>query len=75
MTESVLFYTTSHHITPTHAQIGGNVNIWKGAPTTPLTSIAVTKIVADVFKKNNLPPAIATLVSGGAEIGYAVFVH
>jgi aldehyde dehydrogenase family 7 protein A1 len=50
-------------------QIGGNVNLWKGAPTTPLTSIATTKIVAEVFKKNGLSPAISSLVCGGAEIG------
>jgi len=49
--------------------IGGNVNLWKGAPTTPLTSIAVTKIVAEVLKKNNVSPAVASLVSRGADIG------
>jgi len=47
----------------------GNTCVWKGAPTTPLTSIAVTKAVQEVFEANNLPPEICSLVSGGAEIG------
>jgi acyl-CoA reductase-like NAD-dependent aldehyde dehydrogenase len=44
----------------------------KGAPTTPLITIAMTKIVASVFEKNNLPPAIFTAFCGGAEIGQAI---
>jgi len=52
--------------------IGGNVNLWKGAPTTPLTSIAVTKIVAKVLQHNNISPAVSSLVCGGAEIGEAI---
>ena len=46
--------------------------IWKGAPTTPLTSVAVTKIVSSVFEANKLPPAICSLVTGGSEIGEAI---
>ncbi|CRK91225.1 CLUMA_CG004907, isoform A [Clunio marinus] len=46
----------------------GNTVLWKGAPSTPLVSIATTKIVSEVLKRNNLPPAI-TLCQGGAEIG------
>ena len=56
------------------SQIGGNVTIWKGAPTTSLTSIAVTKVLANVLKQNNLPGSIASLVCGGADIGYG-FIH
>jgi aldehyde dehydrogenase family 7 protein A1 len=46
----------------------GNVAIWKGAPSTPLVSIATTKIVTDVLRRNNLPPTI-TLCQGGTEVG------
>lgn len=46
----------------------GNSVLWKGATTTPLISVATTKIVADVFKRNNLPP-VATLCQGSADIG------
>ncbi len=51
-------------------QIGGNVNLWKGAPTTPLCTVAVTRIVAEVLEKNNLPGAICSAICGGADIGY-----
>lgn len=51
------------------ALVCGDTMIWKGAPTTPLTSIATTKLVASVLKENNLPENISTLISGGADIG------
>ena len=44
----------------------------KGAPTTPLIHVAVTKIVEDVLVANSLPPAICSMVSGGAQIGEAI---
>ncbi|KAJ3786065.1 succinate-semialdehyde dehydrogenase [Lentinula aff. detonsa] len=47
----------------------GNATIWKPSPTTPLTSIAVTSIVAKVLEKNNLPGALAGLVTGGQPVG------
>lgn len=47
----------------------GNTFLWKGAPTTPLTSVATTKIMEKVFERNNLPPAICSLVCGGADVG------
>ncbi|XP_058468221.1 putative aldehyde dehydrogenase family 7 member A1 homolog [Malaya genurostris] len=50
------------------ALVVGNSVLWKGAPSTPLVSIATTKIVTDVLKKNNLPP-IVTLCQGGTDIG------
>ncbi|KAJ4836251.1 Aldehyde dehydrogenase 7 member B4, partial [Turnera subulata] len=43
-----------------------------GAPTTPLITIAITKLVAEVLEKNNLPSAIFTSFCGGAEIGQAI---
>ena len=42
--------------------------LWKGAPSTPLVSIATTKIVAEVFKRNNLPTAVV-LCQGGMDVG------
>uniref|UniRef100_A0A3P9AZ04 aldehyde dehydrogenase (NAD(+)) n=1 Tax=Maylandia zebra TaxID=106582 RepID=A0A3P9AZ04_9CICH len=43
-----------------------------GAPTTPLTSVAVTKIVAEVLEQNNLPGSICSMTCGGADIGTAM---
>uniref|UniRef100_A0A6B2FEG8 Alpha-aminoadipic semialdehyde dehydrogenase n=1 Tax=Bothriechis nubestris TaxID=1766655 RepID=A0A6B2FEG8_9SAUR len=54
------------------ALICGNVCLWKGAPTTSLTSVAVTKIIAQVLEKNKLPGAICSLACGGADIGTAM---
>ncbi|KAK4837344.1 hypothetical protein QYF36_004719 [Acer negundo] len=54
------------------ALVCGNCVVWKGAPTTPLITIAMTKIVGEVLEKNNLPGAIFTAFCGGAEIGQAI---
>ncbi|KAK3220280.1 hypothetical protein Dsin_014250 [Dipteronia sinensis] len=54
------------------ALVCGNCVVWKGAPTTPLITIAMTKIVSEVLEKNNLPGAIFTAFCGGAEIGQAI---
>ncbi|KAI0216241.1 Alpha-aminoadipic semialdehyde dehydrogenase [Lamellibrachia satsuma] len=51
------------------AMVCGNTLLWKGAPSTPLTSIAVTRIVASVLEANNIPGAVCSLISGGADIG------
>ena len=50
----------------------GNATLWKPSPTTPLCSIATTKIVSSVLEKNGLPGAVAGLVLGGKDIGEAV---
>ena len=34
--------------------------------------MATTKIIADVLEQNNLPGAICSLVSGGADVGIAM---
>ena len=47
----------------------GNVTLWKGAPSTPLVSVATTKIITDVLAKNDLPGAICSLCQGGTDIG------
>ncbi|XP_063697266.1 putative aldehyde dehydrogenase family 7 member A1 homolog [Culicoides brevitarsis] len=46
----------------------GNSVLWKGAPTTSLVSVATTKIVTEVLKRNNLPPVV-TLCQGGTDVG------
>ena len=50
----------------------GDTLVWKGAPTTPLVSIATTKIVESVLVKNNLPGAVSSLCCGGADVGTAM---
>ena len=47
--------------------------IGQGAPTTPLTSVAITKVVANVLERNSLPGAISALCQGGTEIGVSVY--
>ncbi|CAI9114434.1 OLC1v1015159C3 [Oldenlandia corymbosa var. corymbosa] len=54
------------------ALVCGNCVVWKGAPTTPLVTIAMTKIVAGVLEKNNLPGAVFTAFCGDAEVGQAI---
>jgi len=41
----------------------------KGAPTTPLTSIATTKIIERVFTRNQLPGGLSSMICGGSDIG------
>lgn len=53
--------------------VAGNTQIWKGAGTTPLISVACTKIVADVLEAEGLPGSIASSILGpGATIGDAM---
>jgi len=48
----------------------GNTQIWKGATSTSLCTIATTKIMAKVFEKNNLPGEICAMVLGsGSSVG------
>ena len=54
------------------ALVCGNLLVWKGAPTTSLVTIATTNIIQEVFKKNNINPAVLTTVQGGADIGIAM---
>ncbi|KAK7086425.1 Alpha-aminoadipic semialdehyde dehydrogenase [Halocaridina rubra] len=54
------------------AMVCGDTMLWKGAPSTPLVSVATTKIVASVLEKNKLPGAISALCCGGADIGSAI---
>lgn len=50
----------------------GNATIWKPSPTTPLCSIAVTKIISRVLEENGIPGAVASLVTGGKDAGEAL---
>ncbi|OXB76025.1 UNVERIFIED_CONTAM: hypothetical protein H355_000285 [Colinus virginianus] len=61
------------------AMICGNACLWKGAPTTSLTSVAVTnfyvfdsRIIAKVLEDNKIPGAVCSLICGGADIGTAM---
>jgi len=50
----------------------GNTQIWKGAPSTPLVTVAITKILSDVLEANKLPGAICSAVQAGADVGEAM---
>ncbi|KAL2913764.1 Alpha-aminoadipic semialdehyde dehydrogenase [Polyrhizophydium stewartii] len=50
----------------------GNPVVWKSAPTTNLSAVAVTKILERVLEENNLPGALCSLVTGGADVGEAM---
>lgn len=53
----------------------GNTQIWKPSESLSLTSVACTKIIADVLERNGHPGAIASLICGsGAEVGEMI-VH
>ncbi|KAK9737411.1 Aldehyde dehydrogenase family [Popillia japonica] len=54
------------------AMVCGDTILWKGSETTPLVSIATTKVVAEVLERNNLPTAVASLCCGGSDIGKAM---
>lgn len=51
------------------ALVTGNTTLWKPSPTTPLVSVAVTRLIAPVLEKNGLPGAVASLVCGDVEVG------
>jgi acyl-CoA reductase-like NAD-dependent aldehyde dehydrogenase len=50
----------------------GNATIWKPSPSTPLCSIALTKIISSVLERNDIPGAVASLVTGGKDVGEAL---
>lgn len=54
------------------ALVTGNGVLWKPAPTTPLVSIAVTRILERTLKEHNLPPALCSLVTGGTDVGQSL---
>jgi len=54
------------------AMVCGNSLVWKPAPTTSLTAIAVTKLIESVLIENKLPGGICSLVTGEADVGQAL---
>jgi aldehyde dehydrogenase (NAD+) len=51
------------------AWVCGDVAIWKPSEKVPLCSIACQNIIADVFKKNDVPEGVSCLVNGDRKIG------
>ncbi|EGC35824.1 hypothetical protein DICPUDRAFT_151785 [Dictyostelium purpureum] len=52
------------------SMICGNVQLWKGASTTSLITLAITKIIADVLTANDVDPAIcSTIIGPGRTVG------
>jgi len=47
----------------------GDVTVWKPSEKTPLCGVACQKIIAEVFKINNVPEGVSCLVQGGREVG------
>ena len=51
------------------AWVCGNVCVWKPSEKTPLCAIACQNIIAEVFKKNNIPEGVCNLIVGGRDVG------
>lgn len=50
----------------------GNTMVWKGAPGTPLTTLAVGRIVSSVLEENDLPGGISSTLVGGVDVGETI---
>ena len=51
------------------AWVSGDVCIWKPSEKTPLCSIVCQHITAEVFKRNDVPEGVSTIINGGREVG------
>jgi len=51
------------------ALVCGDVCIWKPSEKTPLCGIACQHIISEVFKKNNVPEGVCSLIIGGRDVG------
>lgn len=51
------------------AWICGDVCIWKPSEKTPICAIACQHIVAEVFRRNDVPEGVSGLTIGGREVG------
>ena len=49
--------------------IAGNCNIWKGASSTSLCTIATSRIVGDVLERNGFPGVCTTVIGPGSSVG------
>jgi len=54
------------------ALVCGDSLIWKGAPSTPLSTIATQKIITEVLERNKISPALCAAFTGGAAVGEAM---
>ena len=50
------------------AAICGNVSVWKPSPKTPLTAIAVQKLLERVLREHGLPPVFQLLIDAGTTL-------
>lgn len=51
----------------------GNCVVWKGASSTSLVSISITKVISEVFTRNGYPDGIITMIVGpGGTVGEAL---
>ncbi|HVX27333.1 MAG TPA: aldehyde dehydrogenase family protein [Parafilimonas sp.] len=48
------------------ALVCGDVCVWKPSSKVPLCAVACQQIIAEVFKKNNVPEGVSNLVTGNA---------
>ncbi len=48
------------------AWVCGDVCVWKPSSKVPLCAVACQQIIAEVFKKNNVPEGVSNLVTGNA---------
>lgn len=53
----------------------GNATVWKPSHTTPLCAIAVTTIVSKVLEHNGISGAVASLVTGGKDVGEGIVAN
>lgn len=51
------------------AFIAGDVCIWKPSEKTPLCALACQKIVSNVFKANNVPEGVSSIIIGDYKVG------
>ncbi|MGZ5287720.1 MAG: aldehyde dehydrogenase family protein, partial [Flavisolibacter sp.] len=51
------------------AWVCGDVCIWKSSEKTPLCAIACQNIIAEVFRKNEVPEGVSCIVTGEREVG------
>ena len=51
------------------AWVCGDVCVWKPSEKAPLCGVACQNIIAEVFKKNNVPEGVCGLIIGGREVG------
>ncbi len=51
------------------AWVCGDACIWKPSEKTPLCSVVCQHITAEVFRRNNVPEGVSTLINGGRQVG------